>query len=766
MNALVEVSDRLREGLALHQAGRLGEADVVYREVLDVVPEHPDALHLAGMVAHAWGEHGRAAALLRRATAASPHVADFHANLGHVLLAGGDLAGAAKSYERALRLRPEAADLRCNLAFVLLGLGRTRAAERHARRSVRERPDLAAAHVNLGNALKALGRVAEAEAAYRAAVACQPQLVEAHRNLAIVLWAGGRAAEAAASWRRVLALRSDDADGENELGVALTACGELTEALACFDRALALAPAHARAWTNRGNAFARLGDHEAAARSHERATTLAPDLAEAWTNLAHSRLVRGELGAARAACECALALRPDLAEAQFSLASVLADEGHLSEAIAACRRGVEADPANAEAHANLVFMLDLDPGQTPASCFAERRRWNARHARPLRAAWAPHTNVPDPDRRLRVGYVSADFKQHSAAWVVAPVFFGHDRGAFDVVAYSGVLQPDEVTERFEKSATLWRRACGMSGEALAAAIRADGIDILVDLSGFSFGNRLKVFARKPAPVQVTGWGHAVGTGLDAMDAFFADSVAVPPEARRWFTEKVVNLPSIVCYPPPPEAPDVAPSPVAAGAPFTFGCFNRVAKLSDAVLALWAVILAAAPGTRLLLKFTGLDSAASQERLRAPFVARGIDPARLLFLGGSGQRDHLAAYARVDLALDPFPHGGGVTALEGLWMGVPPVTLLGERVPGRLGASFLTTLGLPGLIAATREEYVALAVAHARRPDDLVALRGALRARMAASPLGDQQAYCRAVEDAYRRLWRRWCETKQHKGETR
>jgi len=286
----------------------------------------------------------------------------------------------------------------------------------------------------------------------------------------------------------------------------------------------------------------------------------------------------------------------------------------------------------------------------------------------------------------------------------------------------------------------------------------DGIDILVDLSGYSSGHRLKAFAMKPAPIQVTAWGHAMGTGLDAMDYFFADHVTVPPEARRYFSEDVIELPAFVPYSPLEPSPEVGPLPALGHGAVTFGCFNRLSKVTPEAMRLWARVMAAIPGSRVLLKVYGVDHPLVQDHLRATFAAEGGDARRMVFLGGSSRWDHLAAYGRVDLVLDPFPHGGGVTALDGLWMGVPMVTLLGERIPSRMGASILTTLGLREFIASTPEEYVALAIHYVRDLSRLAVLRAELRQRLAGSVICDHRAYCRAVEGAYRTMWVRWCGT--------
>jgi predicted O-linked N-acetylglucosamine transferase (SPINDLY family) len=641
------------EAVTHHQAGRLPEAAALYREALAADPEHPDALHLLGVLACDCGDLEAAEVLLGEATRIEPGIAQFHGDQGLALLLAGRPLEAVECLERALALDPDYADAR----------------------------------TNLGSALHALGRYGDAAASFERALTLRPNAAEAHNNLGATLRAQGRLTEAIARYWVALAFRADYPEAHNNLGNALSERGEVDAAITCF--------AHA------------------------------------------------------------LALRPGYAEAHNNLGNVLRDAGRLPEALAAYRRALELRPDYPAAHSNLIFALDLDPAVTSAAAFAERQRWDARYARPHAAAGARHDNDRDPDRPLRIGYVSADFRRHSAAAVFGPVLHHHDRGSVEVVCYAGVSNPDDVTARFRQRASLWRPTLGMPDDALAARIRADRVDILVDLAGHSAGNRLLAFARKPAPIQVTAWGHAHGTGLQAMDYFFADAVTVPAAHRGDFSETVVDLPCIVCF-DPPSAPDVEPLPALAARGATFGCLNRLAKVTDDMLDLWATILREAPASRLLLKDPTLDSANVRDRLVAFFGGRGVAAERLILLGGTPHREHLAAYGRVDLALDPFPHGGGVTALEGLWMGVPMVALAGERVPSRIGAAFLTLMGLPDLVADSPRAYIDIAVRAAGDVARLAPARADLRRRLAASPLCDHRAYCAAVEAAYRAMWRRWC----------
>jgi predicted O-linked N-acetylglucosamine transferase (SPINDLY family) len=506
------------------------------------------------------------------------------------------------------------------------------------------------------------------------------------------------------------------------LGLEHHRAGRLAEAARCYQEILAVEEDHADALHLLGVIAHQLGDHSTAIELIESAIELQPRVADYHSNLGNALRAAGRLDDALASYRTALALRPDLVEA----------------------------------HSNLILTLDLDPRADNAARYAERRHWDARHARPLAGHILPHPNDPDPDRRLRVGYVSADFCRHSVAEAVWPILSAHDREAVEITCYSGVVQPDEYTARFQAAADHWRDTAGLSDDALAAQIRQDAIDVLVDLSAYSRGNRLLVFARKPAPVQVTAWGYATGTGLSTMDYFFADTVVVPAEARRYFSEEVFDLPSVLCYGPPATAPPVAPPPAATAGQITFGCFNHPRKVSAETLALWGRVLQAVPTARLVLKYGGFDDPAIQARVREELAGRGVAPERLELRGASPHYEHLAAYADVDLALDPFPHGGGVTTLEAAWLGVPTVTLLEDRISGRVSASILTTIGLADWVAATPDQYVALAQQHAADVEALAAVRPALRGRLANSVICDHAAYCRAVEAAYRTIWRRWC----------
>ena len=449
----------------------------------------------------------------------------------------------------------------------------------------------------------------------------------------------------------------------------------------------------------------------------------------------------------------------DHADVHAGLATAYMFTGRSREAIAEYQLSIQRDPRDPKVFINLAFLLDHQPETTLELALAARTAVWRRFGLPLRSTWTRHRNDPDPERPLRIGYVSGDFRRHSAATVFAPIVLRHSEGYRPVCYYTAPAPEgeDAVTACFIEQ-TEFHRVATLYQDDLADRIRADQIDILVDLSGFSAFNRLGTFYRRPAPVQVTGWGYATGTGIPvpAMDGFFADAVTVPRAlAARGYAEPILYLPSIVPFSPMPYSDAPSPLPCLARRSFTFGSFNRWLKMTEAVLRVWGQILAAVPGSRLLLKEKIYEREDIRRQVLAALGAQGVAAERIEFRGWTPHDEHIQAYHEVDLALDPFPHAGGVTALEGLWHGVPPVTLLGERVPERLSASFCASLQLPMFVAHSVAEYIEAAVgfATAYRPQ-LAAIRQSLQYRFVESPLC--KGYVQAVETHYRDLWRQWC----------
>jgi predicted O-linked N-acetylglucosamine transferase (SPINDLY family) len=429
----------------------------------------------------------------------------------------------------------------------------------------------------------------------------------------------------------------------------------------------------------------------------------------------------------------------------------------LDGAIAANRRTIEVDPHDVGGHGNLIYALTAHEACDAQTLLAEHRAWAVRHAEPLTAAAAPHAREAPGGRRLRVGYVSAHFRNHAVSFFSEPLIAAHDHERFEIYLYSDVKNADQVTARFQGHADAWRDTAGATDDALAQTVRQDRIDILVDLAGHIGPNRLLVFARKPAPVQVTYLGYQNTTGMSAMDYRLTDAHADPPEMTDpFYTERLVRLPrAFFCYRPPQPAPEVSALPTLASGQITFGSLNQPIKLRPTTWETWARILAAVPCSRLLV--LAYPGGQFERRARDMMADRGVDPDRLEVVGRRPRYDYLQLHERIDLALDSFPFNGHTTVCEALWMGVPSIMLEGTSYASRFGGSVLVNLGLEDFLARSVDEYVQIAVAWAGQPERLAELRGTMRERMRASPLVDAAGFARNVEDAYRQMWLGWCQ---------
>ena len=571
----------------------------------------------------------------------------------------------------------------------------------------------------------------------------------------------GDAAGAVRRLRPLLAADPDNADLLHVLGVATHKSGESEEGVALMVRAIARNPRQPDFLINLANVRRERGEREAAEPLLRRAVALAPQYGKAWRDLASLLHQIEQLSEAVDCRRKAVALDPSSVPLLVRLAVALIDAREVAEGLSLCRQALARDPQSFAAHSTLAFSSHYLPGDKGA-LFALHQAAGAAFGAKLPAA-APYANGRDPERQLRIGYVSADFRQHSVAYFLAPVLAAHDAAEVELFAYADVAKPDATTAKLRASVPNWRDVRGMTDAALADQVRADGIDILVDLAGHTAGNRLAVFARKPAPLQVNWLGYPDTTGLAAMDARLTDAIADPPHdgaggADAFAVERLVRLPQgFLCYGASDDAPPVAPLPAGSAGPITFGSFNNLPKLCDETLDLWAQVLLAVPDSRLLLKARGLDDPAIRRGVIARFALAGVDPARLRFAGRvRDYAGHMALYGEIDIGLDSLPYNGTTTTCEALWMGVPTVTLAGDRHCARVGASLLTRIGLEDCIAATPEGYVAIAARLAVDRVRLAELRGGMRARLQASPLMDAKGFTASIEEAYRGLWRGWC----------
>lgn len=513
-----------------------------------------------------------------------------------------------------------------------------------------------------------------------------------------------------------------DVEAQFNYGVILQKADKLDDAIAQYRKALAVKPNYAPAYNNMGNAL------KDSCRAHE-------------SILAYRRV---------------LEIDPTLVEAYLNMGNSLGGIGLFKHAISAYRHGLMLKPDFEEIYTSLIFTTDLMSGPNAADAHAVRREWYENCIAKL-GRYSSYENDLSTDRRLRIGYVSADFKEHSAARSFGGMLTWFNPLKFEVYAYcNNEKKGDDFTKMFREGVTAWRETRKMADSDLAELIRQDKIDILVDLSGHTQGNRLQVFARKPAPIQITAWGYASGTGMDAMDVLFSDEVVIPPDEQKHYTEEIRYLPSLLGTFFSQNFPECAILPALESKWITFGSLNRIAKLTDETFDVWAQILLRVPDSRLLLKCGGMDDKATKENVLWKFGRVGIEPWRINIHGASPWWDHVNTNNKIDIGLDPFPHGGGMTSLEGFVMGVPTVTLRCSTIAGRLGASFNKSLGMEDWTAETKEQYIEIAVTKAADRQALAKLRAELPGRFDKSAIGDANAYTRAVEAEYRFLWERWC----------
>lgn len=623
-------------------------------------------------------------------------------------------------------------------------------------------PDDADAHNNLGNALKELGQPVAAVASYRRALALHPDFAEAHRNLGNALTDLGQFEEAAEACLRAVALKPEFTMAHCNLGNAMKGLGQLDAAVASYRRALAIAPDHAISHTNLGCVLAELGQLDAALESQRRAVAIAPDYAMAHSNLGSVLAELGRTDEALASCRRALALKPDFADAHQNLAQALQKMGCLEAAIQSFRRALLLRPDCPLIHGGLLFALLHSETCSTQALLAEHVRFGERFEQPLRPAW-PHWEpqkcapaLRDPERRLRLGFVSGDLHSHPVSFFMLPVWRALDRRRFELVAYYNYTREDDLTKSMRSASDQWFSVAHLSDQALAAKIGADQIDILIDLSGHTARNRLLTFARKPAPVQASWLGYPGTTGLAAMDYFLVNRYAAPAgQLDAQFVEKILGLPLALPFASPSHSPPVNDLPALRNGFITFGSFNRVGKLGDACLALWSEVLLALPDSRLLLGNIG--DAEVRQSICARFAALGIAAARLRFHPAAPLLEYLALHHEVDIVLDSFPYGGGTTSRFALWMGVPVLALIGARLPQRQSVGVIKSLGMEAWCVADREAFVAQAQ---RAADDLPALavlRGGMRQKLEHGPMSRPEAMTRGLEQVLRRVWRRWCE---------
>ncbi|UEP21552.1 tetratricopeptide repeat protein [Burkholderia ambifaria] len=750
----------------------------------------PDASYFnnLGNMLRECGRLDDAIAHYRRAVALRPDYPEAHNNLGNALRDARDPAEAMQSCSRAIELRPGYAEAYNNLGNVLQDLGELDAAAASYSKAIAFHPAYAEAHSNLGNVLRTQERHADAIVHYRRAIELNPALRVAHRGLAIALRAtddfDGALEHARAG------LEPDDAEGHCALGRSLRSMNDFDGAARLFERACEIDPGYAPAWCRLGELRCQQGEYEESLRLCRHAIELDPELADAYNflGLAYHNLDR--MAASELSHRHAIDLNPDDADAHHNLAAALFRLDKLDEAmseyriaqelgvdpvkiqltlgdilwakrdftgaVAAFREAVEHDPHRA--YARLLFNMSSSPAFVPEEWVVDAQRYGdylSRDAR-LLSHDREQRALQARGRPLRVGFVSGDLRQHPVGIFLESVLAHLDRTRIEPHAYVTFVVEDDVTARLKTGFASWKKLTCLNRDQAARMIHDDGIDVLVDLAGHTNWSGLPVFAHRPAPVQASWLGFFATTGCRAIDYFIGDPHTLPADEAHHFVEQPWHLPdSYLCFTPPAYDVAVGPLPMATNGGVTFGCFGKLTKISDDVIALWSRLLHVLPDARLMLKAHELGASDLNRATLERFARHGIGAHQLILEGGSPRAEYFNAYNRIDIALSPFPYPGGTTTAEALWMGVPVIGMKGGRFVTHICESLLHAAGMGDWIAADEDAYLAKAIAFARDRDALAALRATLRERTLASPLCDAARFARNLEDAFHGMWARY-----------
>jgi predicted O-linked N-acetylglucosamine transferase (SPINDLY family) len=739
-------------GHALCQTARYREAESACRRAIALAPGSAHAHLNLGSALRALQRPEEAVASLAQAVKLQPGLARAWNLMGLTWLESGHYARAVETYQQAVQVHPDAPGLHLNLAIALQEMGRLTEAETSARDCLRLDPNSSAAPNVLGNIMRGLGKLDAATGYFRQAISLAPDFYEALSNLGNALYDLGRLEEAIQSYRQALDIKPDDAEVLSNLGNALIGCGHHAEARHCLERALSISPDLPQTWANLASAFHETGLMDDALTCYQRSLDLAPSAA-CHSNFGNALRDLGRLAEAETQYRQALRLKPTMADTWSNLGNVLRDTERSDDAEHCYRRAIELAPGLASARSNLLFSMAHAGRVSPGDYRHAAEQWERHMLTETERTVAQkrhHAYPPRSGGRLRVGYVSGDFRQHAVSYFLEPILRHHDRDRVEIFAYETSGRRDAVTNRLHGLTGHWRELAGVPDDNAVRLIESDRIDVLVDLSGHTAFGRLGIFARRAAPVQAHYLGYFATTGLSQMDYLIADETTIPLWMDTQFTERIWRLPRCrMCY----QADETLdyPSPQrGADGTIWLGSFNHLNKLTQETLTLWKRVLDALPTAKLMLKAKGLEDEENRKQLLARLDALGIGQDQVRLRGTtSGWHEHMATYGAIDIALDPVgAHGGATTTCDALWMGAPVITCAGGSMKERMTASLLEALGRPEWIAASFDDYVSRVVDLALNDDRRTTLRADQRIRMRSSALCDANGLARALEHAF------------------
>jgi len=697
----ITIQQALDLALEHHQAGELPKAENIYQQILQEDPKQPVALHLLGVIAHQVGKHEIAFDFISEAIAIRPDDSEPYNNLGLVLYGLGRRDEAEISYNKAISIKPDYFEAHYNLSNALREQGKLdeamlyynkvlniepNCAEAHFylglifetlgqsnkslasyNKAITIKPDYAEAHYNIGNLFRENGQFDVSVVSYNKAISIKPDFGSAYYNLGIAYHELRNFDRAVENYKNAISINLDYADAYYNLGNALQELEDFDEAVSSYNKAIAIKPGFSKAHNNLGNVHDLLGKTNRAVSSYNKAIAINPSFSKAHNNLGNAMFKLGKLDEAVSSYNKAITINPDYYEAHSNLGVALKDLGMLDGALTCYNKALKLKPDFVSAHSNLVnletYRFSVASETYKKSC--QFGKVAARNSMPI----SNHSNYPDPERRLKIGLVSGDFCHHPIGYLILNIFTKINTKSIQLNVYSTSLLEDNFTDKIKLYISKWRRVANINDEQLAEIIVADGIDILIDLSGHSDGNRLPLFAWKPAPVQVTWIGSNATTGVKEIDYILCDQWTILKAEEKYFVEKPLRLPNTwLCFTPPEFNIEVGRLPALNNGFITFGCFNNLTKVNKTVVQCWSNVLKKIPDSKLLLKTFQLNNTSVRESTLVSFEKYGISSERLLLEGSSSRAELLKSYQNVDIALDPFPYTGGVSSMEALWMG--------------------------------------------------------------------------------------------------
>ncbi|MBF0359084.1 MAG: tetratricopeptide repeat protein [Magnetococcales bacterium] len=747
-------------GNALQDLDRGEEAIKSYQNALLIKPDYAEAHNNIGNVLKDQGNFDAAVRCYQKAVAINPNIADFFYNLGYVMQSVGKLDEAIISYQKAISLKPDYADVHYNLGVINQEQGKIDEAVICYKNAIAIKTDYFKAYCNLGIIAKEQGKLDEAVIYLQKSIFIKPDNAVALYNLGNVFKEQKKLENAIECYKKAVGFKADFANAYYNLGNSLKEQSMLEESIAAYAKAINIRPNYLEAHINLGIAVQEQGDLDAAITIYQEAVSINPDSADAYSNIGNCLQKQGKLEDAINSYQKALAIKPDDADIHSNFGIVLLDQGKFDKAVASFKTAISINPDFLKAQSNLLLCSQYIPGQTLENLFLLHKNWGNNFSYSSEHKQFIHHNNMSYDRRLRIGFVSADLGRHPIGYFMIGFLKNYNRSDLETICYSD-RTPDDLTKKLEAASDLWVKTSSLDDDQLAKRIYSDRIDILIDLSGHTAKNRLAVFAKKPAPIQMSWAGYVGTTGLEEIDWLIADHHYVLKDEDKFFTERIIRLPdSWACYTPPEYSPEVVPRPKDGDGRFILGNFGNPSKINDQMLNVWLKILLLSPKSDIQFIYKGMDDGANYNRIINFFRNDGVEPDRIKIIGGLPHKELLSRYNSIDLALDTLPYSGGLTTMEALWMGVPVVTTSGETFAGRHTTSILRSVGLNNFVTNNLDEYVQLVVDLISNPEQLHKIKNGLQNRVLNSPLCDCKKFSIDLTMSFRNIWKEWCSNQQ------